>query len=228
MVEVQVYSLVSSVKRHLPDFTQLPPGHRTCSFVSHLNSPGSIQAGCHFRCTELFKHTNCPTRYALTPGLRECTCRQSALPRSTMLEQIQGSARIWTHDLSLVHRACYDWATTPHICSRAVQKVELINWCSLPMVALRSLERAGCTSRGQFLWLQRPGAKLWRPGSGEINVFNLSFPSGHSQVAASCLVDTASRAIKLLGIHSCMITGLCMRLIGASNAAVSNLRALFM
>ena len=30
---MEVYSLVSSAKRHLPDFTQLPPGHRICSFI---------------------------------------------------------------------------------------------------------------------------------------------------------------------------------------------------
>ena len=54
-VKVKVYSLVSNAKRHSPDFTQLPPGHRTCSFISHLNFPGSIQADYHFRRTELFK-----------------------------------------------------------------------------------------------------------------------------------------------------------------------------
>ena len=37
------YGLVSGAKRHSPDYTQLPPGHRTCSFISHLNFPGSIQ-----------------------------------------------------------------------------------------------------------------------------------------------------------------------------------------
>ena len=47
-VKVQVYSLVSSAKRHSPNFTQLSPSHRTCSFISHLNSPWSIQPGCHF------------------------------------------------------------------------------------------------------------------------------------------------------------------------------------
>ena len=90
-VKVEVYSLVSSAKRYSPDFTQLPPGNRTCSFISHLNSPGSIQPGCHFRRTALFKHTSlhCPTRYPLTPGSRECTCEQSALPRSTTSKHIQ-------------------------------------------------------------------------------------------------------------------------------------------
>ena len=88
---MQVYSLVSSAKRHSADFTQLPPGHRAASFISHLNSPGSIQPGCHFRRTELFKHTSlhCPTRYPLTPGSQECTCEQSALSRSTTSAYIQ-------------------------------------------------------------------------------------------------------------------------------------------
>ena len=85
---VEVYSLVSSAKRYSPDFTQLPPGHRTCSFISHLKSPGSIQPGCHFRRTELYSNTSlhCPTRYPLIPRSRECTCGQSALPNSTTLE----------------------------------------------------------------------------------------------------------------------------------------------
>ena len=81
------------MKHHSPDFTQLSPGHRTCSFISYLNSPGSIQSGCHFWCTKVFKHTSvhCPTRFPLTPGLRECTCEQSTLPRRTMPEHIQRS-----------------------------------------------------------------------------------------------------------------------------------------
>ena len=76
-----------------PDFTQLPPDHMTFSFIIHLNSLGSIQPSCHFRSTELFKHTSlhCPTRYPLTPGSRECACEQSALPRSTTSEYIQRS-----------------------------------------------------------------------------------------------------------------------------------------
>ena len=85
---MKAYSLVSSAKRRSLDFTQLPPGHRTCSFISHLSSPGTIQPVCHFRRTELFKHTSlyCPTRYPLAPGSRECTCGQSALPRNTTSE----------------------------------------------------------------------------------------------------------------------------------------------
>ena len=87
-VKVEVYSLVSSATRYSPDFTQLPSGPRTRSFISHLKSPGSIQPGCHFRSTKLLKHTSlhCPTRYPLTPGSRDCTCGQSALPRSTTSE----------------------------------------------------------------------------------------------------------------------------------------------
>ena len=57
-VNVKVYSLVSSAKRYSPNFTQLPPGHKTRSFKSHLNSPRSIQPSCRFWHTELFKHTS--------------------------------------------------------------------------------------------------------------------------------------------------------------------------
>ena len=39
-VKVEVYSLVFSAKRYSPDFTQLPPGHRTCSVgVGHGSHP---------------------------------------------------------------------------------------------------------------------------------------------------------------------------------------------
>ena len=74
----------------------LPPGHRTCSFISHLNSPGSIQPSCHFWRTELLNtqvqdFNYCPTRYPLTPGSRECMCEQSAFPRNTTSEHIQCS-----------------------------------------------------------------------------------------------------------------------------------------
>ena len=93
--KVQVCSLVSSAKCHTPDFMHIiiPAGHGTCSFVSHLNFPGSIQPGCRFPRAELFKHTSlhCPTGYPLTPGSRECTCEQSALPSSTRPEHIQRS-----------------------------------------------------------------------------------------------------------------------------------------
>ena len=71
----------------------IPPGLRTCSFISHLNSSGSIQPGCPLQHTELLKYISlhCPTRYPLTPGSRKCTCGQSALHRSTMSEHTQHS-----------------------------------------------------------------------------------------------------------------------------------------
>ena len=48
-VQVEVFDLVSGAKWYSPDYTQLPPGHRTCSFIGlcHLNSPGSTQPWCH-------------------------------------------------------------------------------------------------------------------------------------------------------------------------------------
>ena len=112
-VKMEVYGLVLSAKRHSPDFTELPPGHWTCSSVSHLNSLGRIQSSCHFRLTELFKHTSlhCPTstRYPLTPGSRECTREQSALNRSTPSGHNSAQRGHRTRDLSLtqVSRACY-------------------------------------------------------------------------------------------------------------------------
>ena len=88
---MQVYSLVSRAKRRLPDLTQLPPGHRTCSFISRPSCPGSIQLGCQLWRTALFKHTSlhCPTQYL--PGSRECACEQRTMPRSTTSERIQRS-----------------------------------------------------------------------------------------------------------------------------------------
>ena len=86
---MEVYSPVSSAKRYSPDFTQLTPGHgMDLSIYKPPQLPRSIQVSCHFRHTELFKHTtlDCPARYPLTPGLRESTCGQSALPTSTMSE----------------------------------------------------------------------------------------------------------------------------------------------
>ena len=87
-VKVEVYNLVPSAKLFSLDFTQLPSGYRSCSFIRHLNCPGSIWPGCHFRRTELFQYTSLdwPIRYPLTPGSRECTCGQSALNRSTTSE----------------------------------------------------------------------------------------------------------------------------------------------
>ena len=93
-IKVEVCSLVSSTKCHSPDFKQLPPGHWTSLFISRLNSRGehTAQLPC-WGSMKLFKHASlhCPTRYPLTPGLRECTCEQSVLPRSTTPEHIQRS-----------------------------------------------------------------------------------------------------------------------------------------
>ena len=75
---MHVYSLVPSAKRHSPDFTQLPPGHRTCSFISHLNSPGSIQPGCHFSAHGTLQ-THKPTpSYTVVPGTYILLGRESA------------------------------------------------------------------------------------------------------------------------------------------------------
>ena len=126
---VQVYGLVSSAKRHSPDFTQWPPGRRTCSFISHLSSPGSIMPGCYFRRTKLFKHTSlhCPTRYPLTPRSRECTRKQSALPRSTTSEHIQRSPGSNPHSLAYTSHTLPPSHDAPHV---------VVEWHSQPISAL--------------------------------------------------------------------------------------------
>ena len=81
-VKIKVYSLVSSAKRHSPDFTQLPRGHRTCSFIGHLNSPESIQPGCRFDARN-YSNTQAFTVLPgnlLTPESQQCMCEESALP----------------------------------------------------------------------------------------------------------------------------------------------------
>ena len=86
--KVEVYSLVSSAKSHPPDFTRLPLVTGPVHSLAVSTPPGNIQLGCHFRRTDPFKHTSlhCRTRYPLTPGSRECTCGQSASPKSKTLE----------------------------------------------------------------------------------------------------------------------------------------------
>ena len=56
--------------------SQLPREH-------NIYSPAATSGS-----TELFKHTSlhCPTRYPFTPGSRECTYGQSALPRNATSE----------------------------------------------------------------------------------------------------------------------------------------------
>ena len=91
---MQVYSLVSSAKCHSGDFAQLPPSHRTCSFVSHLNFLREHTARLSFSAhgtVQTHRSLHCSIRYSLTPGSRECMCEQSALPRSTTSEHIQRS-----------------------------------------------------------------------------------------------------------------------------------------
>ena len=78
-VKVQVYSLVSSTKNCLPNFTQLPPGHRTCSFISHLNSiPREHTAWLPFLAHGTIQTRKPSLSYqvpmTLTPGLRESMC----------------------------------------------------------------------------------------------------------------------------------------------------------
>ena len=84
-VKVQVYSLVPSAKRHSPDFTQITP----CSQDLFVHKPSQLP-GEHTARLLFFGARDCSNTEAFTvlPGThlhlgRECTCEQSALPRST-------------------------------------------------------------------------------------------------------------------------------------------------
>ena len=84
-VKVEVYGLVSGTKCHSPNYTQLSPGHRTCPFISHLNSPGSTQHCCHHSAGN-YSNAQKPSLSYQAPSyswvLRVHMCGQSALPRS--------------------------------------------------------------------------------------------------------------------------------------------------
>ena len=115
-VKVQVYSLVSSAKRHSPDFTQLPPGCRTCSFISHLKSRGA------YRPAAIFGARNYSSTQAFTvlSGTHSLLGRESARVSKVPClgahrRSIFSPAGDRTRDLSLVRRARYHWATTPHL-----------------------------------------------------------------------------------------------------------------
>ena len=108
-VKVRVYSLVSSAKRHSPDFIQLTPGHRTCSFISHLNFPGSIQPGCHFFGARNYSHSQA---FTVLPGTHLLLGRESARVSKvpclgTQRRSIFSAAGDQTGDLSLLSRARY-------------------------------------------------------------------------------------------------------------------------
>ena len=108
-VKVRVYSLVSSAKRHSPDFIQIPPGHRTCSFISHLNSRGSIQPGCHFFGARNYSNTQA---FTVLPGThlllgRESTCVSKVPCLGAQRRSIFSAAGDRTGDLSLVNCARY-------------------------------------------------------------------------------------------------------------------------
>ena len=108
-VKVWVYSLVSSAKRHSPDVTQLPPGHRTCSFISHLNSPGSIQPGLPFFGARNYSNTQAFTVLPVTHSLLgQASARVSKVPcLRAQRRNIFSAAGDRTRDLSLVRRARY-------------------------------------------------------------------------------------------------------------------------
>ena len=113
-VKVKVYSVVSSAKRHSPGCTQLPPGHRICSFISHLNSTGSIQPGCHIGArnylnTQAF--TVLPGTHLLLDRENARVCRGPCLwAQCRSMFSVAGDR---TRDLSLVRWASYHQNSIP-------------------------------------------------------------------------------------------------------------------
>ena len=109
-----VWYLARSATR--ANFTQLPPGHRTCSFISHLNSPESIQPGCHFSAHRTIQ-THKPSLSYQVPTYslgRESACVSNVPCLRAQRRSIFSVAGDRTGDLSLVHHARYHWAMTPH------------------------------------------------------------------------------------------------------------------
>ena len=105
------------MKRHSPDFTQLPPGHRTCSFISHFkfNFPGSNSPAAIFS-TQYYSNTHA---FTVPPGTQLLLGRESACVSKVPCLGVQHRrifSAVWdrTHGLLLVHSAHCHWATTPH------------------------------------------------------------------------------------------------------------------
>ena len=108
-VKVEVYSLVSSAKRYSPDFTQLPPGHRTCSFIKPSQLPGEHTAQLTFSV-----HGTIQTQaFTVLPGTHLLLGRESARVSKVPClgaqrrRSIFGTAEDRTCDLLLVRRAHY-------------------------------------------------------------------------------------------------------------------------
>ena len=116
----------------------LPPGHRTCLFISHLNSPGSIQPGCHSG-AQNYSNTQA---FTVLPGIHlslgQESARVSKVPCiGAQRRSIVSAAGDWTRDLSHVRRARYHWTTTPHqsqcqiIVDRPAPPPKKKNWSSV-------------------------------------------------------------------------------------------------
>ena len=92
-----------------PDFTQLPPGHRTCSFIKPSQLPGEHTAWLPFSA-----HGTIQTQaFTVLPGTHLLLGRESARVSKVPClgaqhhRSIFGAAEDQTRDLSLVRRARY-------------------------------------------------------------------------------------------------------------------------
>ena len=117
-VKVGVYNLVSSTSTVLLTLHNYPLITGPFSFISHLNSPGSIQPGSHkVWCTWLTTHTNfpSPTRYQLLllGGASVHVCKGFTQPHRV---NRKFSPSCWQSNPRPLPASCtcYHWATMPH------------------------------------------------------------------------------------------------------------------
>ena len=158
-VKVQVYSLVSSVAQ-LQAIT--PWSQDLFVHIKAISTPrGAYSPAAIFWRTELFQHTSlhCPTRYPLTPGSIECTCEQSALPRSTTSERIQSSRGSNPRSLACTSRTLYRWATTPQ---------DARGWEHVPQKLLKSRWLVCFLLQFVTLWEPVNRLKSWHASDVEI------------------------------------------------------------
>ena len=124
-VKLEVYSSVSSDSTALLTLHTYSLVTRPCSFISHRNSPGSIQSGSNqFWHTELITRTSLlgPTGIHLIPG-RE-SARANKVPCPRVQHHVQDSPASDSNPQSLASRARYHCTMAPHFSTQTVHPVK--------------------------------------------------------------------------------------------------------
>ena len=92
-----------------------PSGHRTCSFISHLNSPGSIQPCCHHGTGHYSSTQNLSLSYQVPTysWVERVHVWIKSLPKGIQCHSNISPGGYRTFNLPLASRACYHRATAP-------------------------------------------------------------------------------------------------------------------